>query len=464
MRKNIFSLLAITITSLSYSQDYHYIDSLKQVLKNEKEDTSKVLTLATLSGAFFFFKPDSQFFYADQGLQLAKKLDFERGQDNCYLGLMGSTWFMGNFAKAIEFETQRFRMHERKNDANALEFHNRIFTAIYRDQGDYKTALVYGNRMKKISDSLGIFNNLWIPGHLASVYVKINQLDSALLYAQKAYEIDLKSPVKSSWFPSLLGDVHSKLGNYELAIAYYRQAILLGLNENAKRSLIDTYNGISTVFNKIKQPDSTIFYSRKILETLNSSLFTQGNIEASINMTQAYKSKGQIDSTLKYLELNIALKDSLYSQEKIIQVQNLAFNEQKHQEEMDEKTLKEKAQRRYNLQYALIGIGLISFLILFFLLSHSIIVRTGLIKFLGIIALLLVFEFINLFMHPYLTKITNDSPLLMLLVLVCIAALLVPAHHRLEKWITHRLAEKNKKIRLAAAKKTIARLEGKETS
>ena len=94
------------------------------------------------------------------------------------------------------------------------------------------------------------------------------------------------------------------------------------------------------------------------------------------------------------------------------------------------------------------------------MLSHSIIVNQKIIQFLGIVSLLLVFEFINLFIHPYLAHATNDSPLLMLLVLVCIAALLVPAHNRLEKWISHRLVEKNKKIRLEAAKKTIKQLEG----
>jgi hypothetical protein len=47
----------------------------------------------------------------------------------------------------------------------------------------------------------------------------------------------------------------------------------------------------------------------------------------------------------------------------------------------------------------------------------------------------------------------------MLLALVCIAALLVPLHHKLEKWATHKLVEKNKAIRLAAAKKTIEELE-----
>ena len=46
-----------------------------------------------------------------------------------------------------------------------------------------------------------------------------------------------------------------------------------------------------------------------------------------------------------------------------------------------------------------------------------------------------------------------------LVAMVCIAALLVPLHHRMEKRISHRLVEKNKKIRLEAAKKTIAKLE-----
>jgi len=58
-----------------------------------------------------------------------------------------------------------------------------------------------------------------------------------------------------------------------------------------------------------------------------------------------------------------------------------------------------------------------------------------------------------------LERITHHSPVLMLLALVCIAALLVPMHHKLEKWATNILVEKNKAIRLAAAKRTIEDLE-----
>ena len=67
----------------------------------------------------------------------------------------------------------------------------------------------------------------------------------------------------------------------------------------------------------------------------------------------------------------------------------------------------------------------------------------------------LVFEFLNLLLHPFLERITHHSPVLMLLSLVCIAALLVPLHHKLEHLAVHKLVEKNKQIRLAEAKKTI---------
>ena len=86
------------------------------------------------------------------------------------------------------------------------------------------------------------------------------------------------------------------------------------------------------------------------------------------------------------------------------------------------------------------------------------------IEFFGVIALLIVFEFLNLLLHPFLESITHHSPVLMLLALVCIAAVLVPFHHRAEKWSTNKLVEKNKAIRLAEAKKTIEELFGEEQS
>ena len=122
----------------------------------------------------------------------------------------------------------------------------------------------------------------------------------------------------------------------------------------------------------------------------------------------------------------------------------------------------EKEERKHNLQYAAIAIGLILFVILYFLFSHSVVAKPKVIKYLGILSLLIVFEFINLLIHPYVGELTHHAPVLMLGFMVGLAALLIPLHHKLEHWVTHKLVEKNNKIRLAAARKTIQQLEHAE--
>jgi NADH:ubiquinone oxidoreductase subunit 6 (subunit J) len=140
----------------------------------------------------------------------------------------------------------------------------------------------------------------------------------------------------------------------------------------------------------------------------------------------------------------------------------MTFENEVRQQELTQEKVKLEEQRKQNIQYALIALGIITFIILFLLLSRSFITNTKLITFFGVVALLIVFEFLNLLLHPFLERITHHSPVLMLLALVCIAALLVPLHHKLEKWATTKLVEKNKQIRLAAAKRTIEQLKKKD--
>ena len=108
------------------------------------------------------------------------------------------------------------------------------------------------------------------------------------------------------------------------------------------------------------------------------------------------------------------------------------------------------------MQFAAIALGVVIFVILFLVVSHTMVVNQNIIKFLGVLALLIVFEFINLLIHPLLGRVTHHSPLLMLIIMVGIAALLIPFHHRLEKFVIQHLVEKNKRIRLSAAKKILA--------
>jgi NADH:ubiquinone oxidoreductase subunit 3 (subunit A) len=176
-------------------------------------------------------------------------------------------------------------------------------------------------------------------------------------------------------------------------------------------------------------------------------------------LRQAFDSLHNIDSAYYYAKMKDALNDSIFNQNNINKIQAMEFNEQLRTMEDSARRNEQALRRTQNIQYALIALSIIIFITIFLLLSRTIIVNERLISFFVVLGLLIVFEFINLLIHPWLASFTNESPVLMLVALVVIAALLIPLHHRLERWIKTKVIEKNKAIRLAAAKKTIEMLE-----
>ena len=64
----------------------HEADSLLQLLQTTQQDTSKCLLLVNLSRAYVFNDPDSAMLLVQQGLMLAKKEKFQRGEAICLIG------------------------------------------------------------------------------------------------------------------------------------------------------------------------------------------------------------------------------------------------------------------------------------------------------------------------------------------------------------------------------------------
>ena len=308
-------------------------------------------------------------------------------------------------------------------------------------------------------------DNGWIfsiAGNIGDVYVRTEKPDSALFYYNICYQIanTLKSESHFAWSLNGLGASHFLLKNYDLALTYLYKGLAFAKNLQDDFIVLGFINNnLAKTYLATGNKDSSIHYSRATIGYGKVSKYHPTILEAYKLMATAYKG-ANADSASKYFELAYNLKDSVTSATKRNVIANMSYNEERRQKDLLDQREKEKEERKRNIQFASIGIGLISFIIVALLLSRSIIVKSGLVKFLGVVTLLLVFEFINLLIHPFISELTHHSPVWMFLIMVSIAGILVPAHHKLEHWITNRLIEKNKRIRLEAAKKTIAQLQG----
>ena len=170
-----------------------------------------------------------------------------------------------------------------------------------------------------------------ISAFISQSYFGLNQLDSAFLYAQKAYDIVVS--IKSNWpVPYfLMGDIAIKKNQFNEALFYYRLATSIS---TVKNDFVQGFNGMAAIFDKKSQIDSAIYYSKKAFrEGQNASLIPQMIVASSL-LAKIYTKKNITDSAFKYLKLTVALKDSLFSMEKVKRMENLSFNEQLRQQEI----------------------------------------------------------------------------------------------------------------------------------
>jgi tetratricopeptide (TPR) repeat protein len=458
MRKIALAIILSLCLATTYSQ-MNIRDSLLQILKTQRQDTARVKTLLRLASDLFISKPDTSIQLSIEALALSKRIDFSKGVINS-LALVGVSYTVaGNYPKALDYSLQTLKLVEKTRDTNAMAGSYNLLGALYREQGNYQEALKYLYKGKALQNRFDILANT------CDTYIYLKMADSARLYGQQALTMayQFKDDRAMGWILFEMAFVHLLAEEYPLALANFRMSIPLSRSVDDYVALCKEYRGMAEVFEKIGQVDSSFQYARDALSIAQQSSMLNEVIKSSSFLSTLYRKKHNADSALAYMDIAKAANDSLFNQQRESQVQSLTFDEKIRQIEVQEREKQEREQRKHNLQFSAIALAVIGFLVLFLLLSHSVIVNQKTIRFLGVVSLLLVFEFVNLLIHPYLGEITHHSPALMLLIMVCIAALLVPLHHKIEHWITHKLVEKNNRIRLAAAKKTIANLEGKES-
>lgn len=439
-------------------------DSLKQLLQTENEDSSRIMLLNHLTRNYYLNFPDTALAYCQEALVLARKAGFKTEEARSLLRIGNLFNLTGNFSKALEFHLEGLKVAEQIKDeqliANAIGDMGIDFslTGRYREAVDYQLKGL--DLFRRIGDNKGILSSL---ANLGEAYEKLDILDSARLYTIQAYDMSIQDgDLLTGLALNNLGNIYSKMGQDEVAMANYRLSIPLFINNNDYEGLTEAYLGMAKLFRKAEEADSSFYYAKLSFAYAKKGGFSTRVMNASDFLTEYYISVNNIDSAFAYQNATIVAKDTIFSHEKQRVFQSLAFDESMRQQELALARAAQEKQRRDNIQFGLIAIAILGFAMVFLMLSRSVVVNDKWIRFLGMMGLLLVFEFLNLFMAPYIARATLHTPLFTLLVMVLIASFLIPLHHRLETWIKDKVVVKNKRIRLAAAKRTVALLEKEE--
>jgi tetratricopeptide (TPR) repeat protein len=461
MLKQILVIFLFFSVTISYAQTPQ-IDSLIAVLKSNTSDSVKENAIM----AFNVSRANPEYIlkYAkavvDEGIRQKNKGFISLGFSQMAYGYTRSD----NQDKALKSALEAYRISENCSDLVKIVALNNVGNSNTYNIQKAKEYLRKAIDIIERNNYQLSFSSIVLRNY-GEYYNQLNMLDSALFWNNKAFELVVKrygsNKLNDGYFLSYwtLGRLHLKMMDYPLAYGYNKNALMVAESTKSARYLFLAYLNIANYFKAQNIRDSAIFYFQKSFINAQQTEAYGNWINPVMGLYNMYLVQNKKDSALHYLQLWKMATDSVGLTNKLINMQGASFDEQLRQIRLQEEDKKVKQERKNNIQLAITAIGVLIVLILFLLLSRTILVSHKLVAFLNVIILLVVFEFINLLIHPWLEEITHHSPALMLLGLVALAAILVPLHHRLEHWTSKVLVEKNKAIRLSKAKKIVEELE-----
>jgi signal transduction histidine kinase len=161
--------------------------------------------------------------------------------------------------------------------------------------------------------------------------------------------------------------MYNEAGRFELAKKYFSTGVQQSKMYKNTYFLARSYNLLASLFYKLRDPDSCIYYARISLQLCQEHNFSEYALDASSVLTKAFESQNKKDSSYKYTRIVLALKDSVFSPSKMHRFQQFVFNEEQRQQ----KILDEQKQYKNRIKtYALLS-GMIVLLLIAFILWRT---------------------------------------------------------------------------------------------
>ncbi len=324
MRILILLLALIYYPTRIYTQS-SVADSLLTLVKSSA-DNKKADVYDRLAWHYVWSWPDSTIKYAQMGIPYSKKFE----QHKLTLSLLhvqsAALAEKGNFPIGLEKAYEALSLATAIDDQDAITNCYSMIGSTYFYAGDYKSALQF---YRKIKENPGYYNSQkpLHDGFLGETYFHVNEYDSADLYLNASHNYYANS--ESHWaIPYLyLGKLSEAKGQLQEALKFYKE---IKINEVPVADQIKGSLAIANIYNKLENLDSAIYYADLAYKMSQNTSFLIFATESTELLKNAY-AKINIDSAFKYQELLLSHQDNLFNREKLTQLQNVTYEQERSQ-------------------------------------------------------------------------------------------------------------------------------------
>jgi len=356
MKKSLlFTIFLLTCSCAAFAQKNN-VDSLTAAYKKNKQDTTLIQLLVNkASYVFLTNSPDSGMNSLKKSLALSRKIHYKDGEVRSLAGIATYLSRRGDLPQSLKIT---FDLLPKAIAINNQRVVGQCYNTLGLDYGilkDYKKALSYfllGKAVMekaRLTDLQVVSNN-----NVAREYLDMGMADSAEYYTKHAYELALKTNDKNvGYLIRNFGIIQVLRKNYTEAINFFRKSILAIPKLDNHYLLSEDYRRMADVYRQLGRTDSCIYFAKKAFDEANLDKNPELVMKSTRLLTDQYKSLSDYRNAYDYQQIMLKANDSLFSQQKTLQIQTLALNQEQQKQEA------EAARRAYQnkvQQYAMLGI------------------------------------------------------------------------------------------------------------
>ncbi len=455
----MFTIVAILLLACCGSFAQATLADKKDISTLAEPDTAIIADYIKESRKLAQSDPSAALLLAVKALNASEKISYAIGKQKALGDIANRYTSMGNFAKALESNLLLLKLVENEKDKKSIVSVLTNIGLVYASQEQFHSALIYYYKADSMISRYNLHSNAAnISLNIGDSYDKMNNTDSAYIYFNRCLAIAEKDKSDLYRGAALVGMGHTymKMKALQAAKNSYLRGLYFLKKINYNELVCEASLGLSTLYSKIGSKDSAIYYAKNAHNLAIVNEFFPWQLNAAKALSALYNSTGNSDSSLRYLQESVKINDSINSRERILSMEGMTSSETIRQAEIAEKKAKEKKERKQSLQLLFIAIFIPGFFVVTLFMS-KVQLPLKVIRWLGVLSLIILVEFITLLMHPFVAELTHHTPILEMLIFVSMALIIIPGHHKLEKWllkwlVKNRTPEQGDKIKITTKK------------
>ncbi len=371
----------------AFSQNSKNLDSLLNVVKIAKDDTSKTNLLNKISTTYLETDLEKSLDFAKRSLALSEKIGFKKGIANAYF-LMGNicnykaehleaaNWFkrslairkelslmtdvgqtyssigycyedMGNFPEAKKNYLASLKIREQLKDKIGIAKCNANIGNVYYQNGNIPEALKFLLPALKVFEEFGDKRMIAALSHNVGTMYMYQNKPEAMSFLQAALKIN-EEMGNRFWKTNNLGtmsELYRRQGNYAEAEKCLKTSLALLEESGQKEGMVNIYILMSNLLTSQKKYNEASVQIHKALAIAEKSGSISRRQACYAKLGEIEQNLGNYKKSLEYFKTSIILRDSVFNKENIKKM-----TQQQMQYDFDKKeTLAKEAQEKKDI-------------------------------------------------------------------------------------------------------------------